>query len=142
MPRPVIHWDCQRPPTRRELAAIQRGLRSGTIRSGDHVYPARSRRPRRVRSNPAPSAAEYAYESFHWGREPRRKRLHTVPMPLEVFEMGKLRAVEYQAKKGNQDAIWVHKFGWPYPSLTGTPCGKLGPIVGGSARVTERGIVG
>jgi hypothetical protein len=139
--RPMIHWDCERPPTRSELAAIARGIQSGQFRNGDHVRPAGVVRTRR-RSNPAPTAAEYAYTDFHWGREPRRKRTHVVPTPLEVFELGKLRAVEYQARKGDEDAIWVHKFGWPYPTLTGTPCGRLGPILGGNARVTSKGIVG
>jgi hypothetical protein len=138
--RPVIHWDCRRPPTRSELAAIRRGLRSGELRSGDHVRPARVRRPVR-RRNPVGSA-EAAYTDFHWGLPPKRKRDYRVPTPLEVFELGKLRYAEYQTRKGNQAAIWCHHFSWPYPSLTGTADGRLGPILGGNARVTERGIVG
>lgn len=141
MARPIIHWDSPGQPTRRELAAIARAYERGELRSGDHVRRARASNPRR-RSNPAPTAAEHAYQDFHWGREPRRKRLHEVPTPLEVFSLGKLRAVEYQTRKGRTDAIWVHKFSWPYPTLTGTACGKLGPILGGNARVTTRGIVG
>ncbi len=61
---------------------------------------------------------------------------------MEVFELGKLRYAEYQTRKGDQAAIWCHDFSWPYPSLTGTADGRLGPILGGNARVTERGIVG
>lgn len=141
MARPIIHWDSPGHPSRRELAAIARAYERGELRSGDHVRRGRGRSARR-RSNPAPTAAEWAYRDFHWGQEPRRKRLLEVPTPLEVFELGKLRAVEYQTKKGTQDAIWVHKFSWPYPTLTGTECGKFGPILGGNARVTNRGIVG
>jgi hypothetical protein len=140
MPRPVIHWECGRPPTRAELAAIQRGLQSGELRSGDHVRPSRVRRSRR-RRNPM-SSAEAAYTEFHWGKQPRRRRRTTMPSPLEVFELGKLRYAEYQTRKGDQSAIWCHDFGWPYPSLTGTADGRLGPILGGNARVTHRGIVG
>ncbi len=57
-----------------------------------------------------------------------------------VFELGKLRAVEYETTKGGERAVWVHQFEKPYPSLTGTPGGQLGPIVGGGAFITERGI--
>ena len=141
MPRPVIHWDGPGRPTRAELAAIRRAYQRGDLRNGDHVRRGRVRKPRRMR-NPAQTPAEMAYQDFHWGRSHRHKMLHEVPTPLEVFELGRLRAVEYQTRKGEQDAIWVHKFGWPYPVLTGTPCGKLGPILGGNARVTDRGIVG
>jgi len=137
--RATIHWDCERPPTRVELAAIRRAYARGELRSGDHVRPAG--RYRGVLRNPS-SAAEMAYQDFHWGRAPRRKRRHEMPAPLEVYELGKLRAVEYQTKKGTQDAIWVHDFSWPWPILTGTADGKLGPILGGGARVTERGIEG
>ena len=141
MARPVIYWDGPGRPSRRELAAIRRAYQGGQLRSGDRVSRARGRRPT-VRRNPAPTAAEHAYEAFHWGRRPKRRRLHEVPTPLEVFELGKLRAVEYETRKGSQHAIWVHHFGWPRPVLTGTSDGRLGPILGGNARVTERGIVG
>jgi hypothetical protein len=134
--RRIIYWDGPKPPTRRELAAIARAVRAGRVRAGDHVSCARARR------NPAPTAAESAYREFHWGKPPRRRRLAEVPTPAEVFELGKLLYVEYLARKGDQTAIWCHDFSRPLPSLTGTANGELGPIVGGSAKVTERGIVG
>jgi hypothetical protein len=109
-------------------------VRSGQLRDGDHV------RGIRARTNPSP--AERAYTEFHWGKAPKRRRRHDVPMPLEVFELGKLTYAEYLADKGGEKALWCHDFGWPYPSLTGTADGELGPILGGGARVTERGIVG
>lgn len=141
MARPVIYWEGPGKPTRAELAAIRRAYRAGHIRSGDRVARARGRRRTACR-NPAPTPAEGAYEDFHWGRRPKRRKLHSVPTPSEVFELGKLRAVEYETRKGNQHAIWVHQFGWPRPVLTGTADGRLGPILGGNARVTTRGIVG
>lgn len=140
MARPVVYWDGPGRPTRRELAAIHRAWRRGELRTGDHVCRARAERVR-ARSNPV-SPAEASYQDFHWGRPPRRRRTFRVETPAEVFELGKLRAVEYQTRKGNQDAIWVHQFGWPWPVLTGTVDGRLGPILGGNARVTTRGIVG
>ena len=108
MARPVIHWDCQRPPTRAELAAIRRGLRAGTIRSGDHVKPGRRRSPIR-RRNPATSDAEAAYTDFHWGKEPRRRRVHHMPTPMEPFGLGKLRYAEYQTRSGDQSGIWCQE---------------------------------
>lgn len=141
MARPVLHWVGSKPPTRRELAAVRRAWVRGDLRSGDSILCQREQCAV-GRALPNPSPIEDAYEQFHWGRPPRRRRLYGVHSPREVFELGKLRAVEYEATKGNQHAIWVHKFTWPRPVLTGTADGKLGPILGGSARVTERGIVG
>lgn len=141
MARPVIHWEGPGRPTRAELAAIQRAYRAGHIRSGDHVGRARGRR-RPARRNPEPTPAEDAYRQFHWGKRPKRRKAYLLPTPSEVFELGRLRAVEYETRKGSQYAIWVHHFGWPRPVLTGTADGRLGPILGGNARVTARGIVG
>jgi len=132
MSRPVIIWEGSKPPTRAELRAIGAAWRAGRIPPGARVSCARRN----------PSAASDAYREFHWGRGPKRRRRVHVPHAPEVFELGKLRAVEYETRKGKDHAIWVHPFGRPYPILTGTPDGRLGPIVGGAARVTERGIVG
>ena len=130
--QPAIIWDGARPPTRCELRAVALAYRCGRVRPGDRVSTARR--------NPSPAAE--AYREFHWGRGPRKRRTYRVSQPREVFELGKLRAVEYETRKGDETAIWVHPFGRPYPVLTGTPDGRLGPILGGSARVTEKGIVG
>ncbi|MHC4218177.1 MAG: hypothetical protein ACYSU7_06930 [Planctomycetota bacterium] len=137
MSRPAVIWTGARAPTRDELRAIGAAWRAGRIRHGDRVSCARLPR---VRRNPSP--ASEAYREFHCGRGPKRRRSVSVPASPEVFELGKLRAVEYETRKGNESAIWVHPFGRPFPILTGTPDGRLGPIVGGAARVTERGIVG
>jgi len=139
--RPMLHWVGAEPPTRRELAAVARAWRRGDLRPGDSVLCQRARcAVGRVLPNPSPAAV--AYQDFHWGRPPSRRRHFTVSTPREVYELGKLRAVEYETTKANQRAIWVHKFSWPRPVLTGTSDGRLGPILGGTARVTERGIVG
>lgn len=132
MSRAAIVWTGEKPPTRAELRAIGAAYRAGRLHAGDRVCCART--------NPSP--ASEAYREFHWGRGPSRRRNVRVPAAREVFSLGKLRAVEYEARKGSQNAIWVHAFGRPYPTLTGTPDGRLGPIVGGAARVTRRGIVG
>lgn len=130
--RPAIRWEGAAPPTPVQLRAIGRAWRSGQIRAGDRVSCAAR--------NPSP--ATEAYREFHWGRPARKRRRVNVPQSPEVFELGKLIEIVYSAKKGRQSALWHHKFGWPYPILTGTPEGRLGPIVGGGARVTKRGIVG
>ncbi len=132
MTRPVIIWEGQKPPTRAELRAIGRAYRAGRIPPGSRVSCARR--------NPSPAAE--AYREFHWGRGPKRRRRVHVPADREVFELGKLRAVEYETTKNQEHAIWVHPFGRPFPILTGTADGRLGPIVGGAARVTKRGIEG
>lgn len=132
MSRPVLIWTGRKPPTRAELRAIGRAYQAGRIPAGSRVSCARR--------NPSP--ASEAYREFHWGRGSKRRRRVNVPAPAEVFELGKLRAVEYETRKGKDHAIWVHPFGRPFPILTGTADGRLGPIVGGAARVTKRGIVG
>lgn len=130
-----VIWTGARAPTRAELRAIARGVKAGRIRSGDHVGPARAA----VRKNP--SAAEDAYREFHWGRPHKRIRRVNLPSYKRgLYELGKLVAVEYETQKGRERAIWVHHFDSPRPTLTATPSGKLGPIVGGRAYVTERGI--
>jgi hypothetical protein len=137
MSRPRIVWTGRKPPTAAELRAIGAAWRAGRIPAGARVSCAPAGR---VRRNPSPAAD--AYREFHWGRAPKKRRRVQVPASSEVFELGKLRAVEYETRKGNENAIWVHPFGRPFPTLTGTPDGRLGPIIGGAARVTKRGIVG
>jgi len=89
-----------------------------------------------------PSNAEAEYERFHWGTKAKRKIRVRVSTPRELFEIGKLRRVEYETVKKGERAVWYHDFERPFPSLTSTTGGKLGPIVGGQARVEPRGIVG
>lgn len=134
--RPIrVNWTGKKPPTKREQNAIARGVRDGKIRSGDRVGPGRARRAVNV------SGAARAYKRFHWGRNPKRVQAKRLPSYDQgLYALGKLRAVEYETKKGNEHAIYVHKFSRPYPTLTGTPSGKLGPIIGGGAFITERGI--
>lgn len=133
-----VYWKGSTPPSSRELRAIRAGLRSGAIKPGDELSPGRARR------NPAPArarAAQDAYTDFHWGDDPESVR--TVKLPSYdrgVYELGELRAVEYETHKDGQRARWVHDFKRPYPKITATPSGKLGPIVGGRAFVTDRGI--
>lgn len=124
-----------RAPTRAELRAIAAALRSGRIQPGDHVAAARH-----VRCNPSP--AEQSYRDFHWGNPPKRRRVVSVPADGEVFELGRLTAVEYETRKARSRATWRHEFSHPYPVLTSTADGRLAQIVGGAARVTKRGIEG
>lgn len=133
MPRQIrINWTGSRRPNKAELSAIQNAARRGELRDGASAGPAKAVRTNRARA---------AYESFHWGKRPNRSRKVRLPSyDAGLFELGRLRAVEYEAVKGDEHAIWVHKFSRPYPILTGTPSGKLGPIVGGQAFITSRGI--
>jgi hypothetical protein len=82
-----------------------------------------------------------AHTAFHWGNPPRKLVRARVPrFEAGVYELGKLRAVEYETTKGRERATWVHHFSRPYPILTATDKGRLGPILGGRAVVTPRGI--
>ncbi len=133
MPRQIrIDWTGSKNPTKAQLRAIQNAARRGDIKNGDSMGPARA-----VRT----SQAREAYRGFHWGRRPNRSRTVRLPsFEQGLYELGKLRAVEYETIKGDERAIWVHKFSKPFPILTGTPSGKLGPIIGGQAFITTRGI--
>ena len=119
-------------PTKRDLAAIRKAVTEGLLRDGDCVQAISYRKN--------PTDAREAFRSFHWGRPPRGARKVTLPDYGELFVLGKLRAVEYETKKGRTRAIWCHDFERPYPERTATPDGQLGPIVGGGAYVTSRGI--
>lgn len=127
-----VHWVGKRRPTARQLEAIGAAIESGKLKNGDRVD------VQFRRGNP--TDAEEAYTAFHWGRKPRSKRKTKLPDYSELYVLGELHQVEYVAKKGDTYATWVHDFSKPYPKLTATPQGKLGPIVGGAAFVTERGI--
>jgi hypothetical protein len=127
----VVLWYGKRRPTAAELRALGR-LPPGRYAAG----------PRR--SNPASSsAAAREYERFHWGRRPR-ETIRVVPPSTSggLYEIGRLRRVEYETTKGRERAIWYHDFSRPFPRLTATLAGRLGPIIGGRARVEPRGIVG
>jgi hypothetical protein len=117
--------------SKRERAAIAEGVRSGKIKPGATIR----------RCNPGDLMAE-EFEKFHWGRKAKRKKRHRVKQHREVYELGRVREIGYETKKGGENAIWVHQFERPYPTLTATEDGKLGPIVGGGYRVTPRGIEG
>ncbi len=131
----VIEWQ-GRAPTATELRALQRAIASGQIQPGQHTAAASRRR-----HNPETST-EHAYREFHWGRAAKRRRVALVPHAHEVYELGHLVAVEYETTKGRERATWRHVFGRPAPRLTATADGRLGPIVGGRARVTKKGIEG
>jgi hypothetical protein len=120
------------PPTKAELRVLQNAARRGKLPKNGTVQ-------RASRANVAPAAAEF--ERFHWGERPKRVVRARLPnYDRGLYELGKLRAVEYETTKGGERAVWVHKFSKPFPSLTATPNGRLGPIMGGGAFVTERGI--
>jgi len=119
------------PPTAAELRVLRNAARAGKLPKHGTI----------TRAHMIKSGAAQAFERFHWGEKPKRvKKVRLPSYSAGVFELGKLRAVEYETTKGGERAIWVHQFERPYPSLTGTPSGKLGPIVGGGAFITERGI--
>jgi hypothetical protein len=86
--------------------------------------------------------SQEAYERFHWGDKPKQLRSVELPEFDELYTLGKLVSVEYETTKAGESAIWHHEFESPEPSLTATPDGDLGPIIGGGAHVTERGIEG
>jgi hypothetical protein len=128
MKRKKVIWRGHRPPTRAEQRVIANGLANGTIPNGAELRLSNTR------------DAARAYERFHWGKKAKRAVKTRLPAFDRIYELGKLRKVEYETTKGRENAIWVHSFHRPYPVLTATPDGKLGPIVGGVAHVTERGI--
>lgn len=123
----ILEWRKKKPPSPAQLRALGR-LPPGAYR----VNPG----PRN------PSDAEKEYERFHWGTKAKRKIRVKVSVPRELYEIGKLKRVEYETVKQGERATWYHDFTRPFPSLTATPSGKLGPIVGGRAKVEPRGIVG
>jgi hypothetical protein len=123
------------PPTKAELRVLQNAARRGKLPKHGTIRRARAKTAKTAR------APVREYESFHWGEAPKKvKHVRLPSYDGGIYELGKLRAVEYETTKGGERAIWVHQFSDPFPSLTATGRGKLGPIVGGRAYVTERGI--
>jgi len=129
----VIEWHGPG-PTRREVLAVMKAAHARGLR---RVVACRSSIYGRRKN---PSAESDAYKRFHWGETPRRERAMKLPDFGRLYELGKLVRVEYLASKDGEECIWVHDFEEPLPSLTATARGRLGPIVGGRARVTPRGI--
>lgn len=127
-----VTWEGRNPPTSAERRAIARAARAGLLFDGATVRPARM--------NPSGARAAEGYTRFHWGNKPRRVRRVRLPNYSELYALGRLQRVEYETRKGSDRATWVHDFSEPFPLLTATPSGELGPIVGGAAYVTERGI--
>lgn len=120
------------PPTKTELRVLQNAARAGKLPKHGTVS-------RSTMAKAGPAAV--AYKAFHWGDAPKKaKRVKLPNYSHGIYALGKLRAVEYETVKGGEHAVWVHQFEEPYPTLTGTPGGKLGPIVGGGHFITERGI--
>ncbi len=96
-----------------------------------------------------PSAAESraveAFEGFHWGRKAKHaRRVRVSPRPRSLATLGKLVAVTYATKKGDETAHWEHTFGEEggrRPVLAVDPDTNRLHIVGGDYRVEDRGIV-
>jgi len=108
--------------------------------------PKRSRAQRKLKSvNPSePSVEDAARASteFHWGESPKHEDTIELPDYSAIYSLGRIHEVTYETSKAGESALWVHKFDKPRPHITATPSGKLGPIIGGDAHVTERGIEG
>lgn len=88
-------------------------------------------------------AAADEYTDFHWGNAPDGTAVWAAPMvrPHDVLtELGELAELAYQTTK-DEAAIWCHAFDHPRPVLACTAAGRL-VVVGGSYRITRRGIVG
>ncbi|OGS00192.1 MAG: hypothetical protein A2V88_08260 [Elusimicrobia bacterium RBG_16_66_12] len=84
----------------------------------------------------------HVYRDFHWGRSPDRERVIEVePLPARAWQLGELVAVVYETDKGGELAHWHHDFRRARPVLAATEQGSL-LVLGGSYRVTPRGIVG
>jgi len=98
-----------------------------------------------------PPAAELAkaarsYRGFHWGRGPEKVSRVRVPHPVRaprvLYQLGTLRAVEYECAKGAEGpAVYRHEFRRPFPRLAADPPGRRLFVIGGGFRVEDRGIV-
>ena len=83
------------------------------------------------------------YKRFHWGVKPDGTAVWDAPLvkPHDVLtELGELVEVAYETTK-DEAAIWVHAFQTERPVLASTNRGRL-VVVGGSYRITRRGIEG
>jgi hypothetical protein len=88
--------------------------------------------------------AEQRFDRFHWGDEASGVVVGEAPLvlPDEVLTvLGTLDRIDYETHKAGEHAIWYHNFESERPILAHTAAGKL-VIVGGSYRVTARGIEG
>jgi hypothetical protein len=89
--------------------------------------------------------AERAYEGFHWGEAPKkRRRVELARAPKALTEIGRLEAITYSTSKGGERAHWEHQFGEEggrRPRLAFDPETQDLHIVGGDYRVEDRGIV-
>jgi hypothetical protein len=88
-------------------------------------------------------AAAKRYQAFHWGREVDSTLVWEAPLvtPWDTLEaLGTLWEIAYRTTK-DESAVWVHPFEADRPVLACTQAGRL-VVVGGSYRVTARGIVG
>jgi len=130
--RTEIEWIGKNAPTAADLRALARAkLPPGRFTASARTVP-------RARNM---SPTEAAFTAFHWGKPPDRLRRVALPSTKGgIYALGRLRAVEYETTKGKTKAIWRHRFEKPFPLLTANAFGRLGPIVGGNARVTPRGI--
>ena len=83
------------------------------------------------------------YRDFHWGRDADGTAVWEAPLvrPHDVLtELGELVEIAYATTK-DEAAVWVHPFEPRRPVLASTATGRL-VVVGGSYRITARGIEG
>lgn len=88
-------------------------------------------------------AAAKSYRAFHWGHGADATVQWEAPLvrPHDVLtELGELVEIAYETTKDEQ-AVWVHPFEAARPVLASTSKGRL-VVVGGSYKITRRGIVG
>ncbi len=96
--------------------------------------------------NSSGGQARERYTGFHWGRAPRKEvRVSTSPRPRELVELGRLEAVTYSTKKGDEGLQhYEHEFGEDggrKPVLALDPTTDRLHVVGGDYKVEDRGIV-
>ena len=83
------------------------------------------------------------YRALHWENEPDRVDVvpYEPPGP-SLTALGPVVAIAYDARKGAQDATWVHRFEHVRPVLAVDPDTRRLFLVGGDYDVDSRGIVG
>ena len=89
-------------------------------------------------------AAAALYDEIRWGQKPDALFASSAPLVLPgetLTELGVFEHVEYSGSKGGRNYVWTHGFDPDKPRLCVNSEQKL-VVVGGSYRVTERGIVG
>ena len=125
------------------MTKAERRVREAMRRAGDvpGLQQAIADHVERMAKGGRKAAAEF--EAFHWGVEPDGTGVCMAPLvrPGDVLtELGELMEVAYQTTK-DEDAVWVHPFEAARPVLASTSRGRL-VVVGGSYRITRRGIEG